>query len=155
MAVVAAVGGGFYLIKKGKKLLAGAKMNFALLGFRIHKMNLQEVKFAVKLRCYNPTKAPITLAINQIVANYKGSAIAYSTPDTKGLTIEAGKTQEPEILFDVPYLNLMGKGLTLSVLSNTEQLKCKQQLTMLVFWQIRMLLFSLQTYKKNKELLFN
>jgi len=44
-----AVGVGFYLIKKGKKLLAGAKMNFALLGFRIHKMNLQEVQFAVKL----------------------------------------------------------------------------------------------------------
>ncbi|WP_162150068.1 hypothetical protein [Saccharicrinis fermentans] len=40
LAAVAAVGGGFYLIKKGKKLLAGAKMNFALLGFRIHKMNL-------------------------------------------------------------------------------------------------------------------
>ncbi|MGQ1783871.1 hypothetical protein [Saccharicrinis sp. GN24d3] len=132
LAVVAAVGGGFYLIKKGKKLLAGAKMNFALLGFRIHKMNLQEVQFAVKLRCYNPTKAPITLAVNQVVANYKGSAVAYSTPDIKGLTIGAGKTQEPEIVFQVPYLNLMGKGLTLSVLSNTEQLKAEMTFTMTI-----------------------
>ncbi|MCK5029710.1 MAG: hypothetical protein KAR57_08745, partial [Bacteroidales bacterium] len=109
LAVVAAVGGGFYLIKKGKKLLSGAKMNFALLGFRIHKLNLQEVQFAVKLRCYNPTKSPITLAVNQVVAKYKDSAIAFSMPDIKGLTIEAGKTQEPEITFQVPYLNLMGK----------------------------------------------
>jgi hypothetical protein len=132
LAAVAAVGGGFYLIKKGKKLLAGAKMNFALLRFRIHKMNLQEVQFAVKLRCYNPTKAPITLAVNQVVANYKGSAIAYSTPDIKGLTIGAGKTQEPEILFQVPYLNLMGKGLTLSVLSNTQQLKADMTFTMTI-----------------------
>ena len=132
LAVVAAVGGGFYLVKKGKKLLAGAKMNFALLGFRIHKMNLQEVQFAVKLRCYNPTKAPITLAVNQVVANYKGSAVAYSTPDIKGLTIEAGKSQEPEILFQVPYLNLMGKGLSLSVLSNTEQLKADMTFTMTI-----------------------
>lgn len=132
LAVVAAVGGGFYLIKKGKKLLAGAKMNFALLGFRIHKMNLQEVQFAVKLRCYNPTKAPITLAVNQVVANYKGSAVAYSTPDIKGLTIEAGKTQEPEILFQVPYMNLMGKGLSLSVLSNTELLKADMTFTMTI-----------------------
>ena len=132
LAAVAAVGGGFYLIKKGKKLLAGAKMNFALLGFRIHKMNLQEVQFAVKLRCYNPTKAPITLAVNQVVANYKGSAVAYSTPDIKGLTIGAGKTQEPEIVFQVPYLNLMGKGLTLSVLSNTQQLKADMTFTMTI-----------------------
>jgi hypothetical protein len=42
LSVVAAVGGGFHLIKKGKKILSGAKMNFALLGFRIHKMKLQE-----------------------------------------------------------------------------------------------------------------
>ncbi|MCW3788488.1 hypothetical protein, partial [Plebeiibacterium sediminum] len=132
LAAVAAVGGGFYLIKKGKKLLAGAKINFALLGFRIHKMNLQEVQFAVKLRCYNPTKAPITLAVNQVVANYKGSAVAYSTPDIKGLTIGAGKTQEPEIVFQVPYLNLMGKGLTLSVLSNTQQLKADMTFTMTI-----------------------
>ncbi|MBR8536630.1 hypothetical protein KDU71_13730 [Carboxylicivirga sediminis] len=132
LAAVAAVGGGFYLIKKGKKLLAGAKMNFALLGFRIHKMNLQEVQFAVKLRCYNPTKAPITLAVNQVVANYKGSAVAYSTPDIKGLTIGAGKTQEPEIVFQVPYLNLMGKGLTLSLLSNTQQLKADMTFTMTI-----------------------
>jgi hypothetical protein len=130
LAVVAAVGGGFYLIKKGKKLLAGAKMNFALLGFRIHKMNLQEVQFAVKLRCYNPTNASITLAVNQVVANYKGSAVAYSTPDIKGLTIEAGKYQEPEILFQVPYLNLLGKGLNLSVLSNIAQLKADMSFTM-------------------------
>ncbi|MBN2729127.1 MAG: hypothetical protein JXR53_07870 [Bacteroidales bacterium] len=122
-AAVAAVGGGFYLIKKGKKLLAGAKMNFALLGFRIHKMNMQEVQFAVKLRCYNPSKAPITLVINQVVANYKDSAVAYSTPDIKGLTIPAGGSKEPEIKFDVPYLNLLGKGLNLSALSDTAQLK--------------------------------
>ena len=132
LAVVAAVGGGFYLIKKGKKLLAGAKMNFALLGFRIHKMNLQEVQFAVKLRCYNPTKAPITLAVNQVVANYKGSAVAYSTPDIKGLTIEAGKSKEPEIVFQVPYLNLLGKGLNLSALSNTAQLKADMTFTMTI-----------------------
>ncbi len=132
LAAVAAIGGGFYLIKKGKKLLAGAKMNFALLGFRIHKMNLQEVQFAVKLRCYNPSKAPIKLAVNQVVANYKGSAIAYSTPDIKGLTIGAGKTQEPEVLFQVPYLNLMGKGLNLTALSNTEQLKRDMTFTMTI-----------------------
>ncbi len=132
LAIAAAVGGGFYLIKKGKKLLAGAKMNFALLGFRIHKMNLQEVQFAVKLRCYNPTKEPISLAINQVVANYKGSAVAYSTPDIKGLTIQAGKSQEPEIVFQVPYLNLMGKGLTLSTLANTEQLKADMSFTLTI-----------------------
>ncbi len=132
LAVVTIGVGGFYLIKKGKKLLAGAKMNFALLGFRIHKMNLQEVQFAVKLRCYNPTKAPITIAINQVVANYKGSAVAYSTPDIKGLTIEAGKQAEPEITFDVPYMNLMGKGLTLSALSNTEQLKKDMTFTLTI-----------------------
>jgi hypothetical protein len=132
LAVVAAIGGGFYLIKKGKKLLAGAKMNFALLGFRIHKMNLQEVKFAVKLRCYNPTKAPITLAVNQVVANYKGTAVAYSTPDIKGLAIEAGKQAEPEILFDVPYMNLMGSGLTLKVLANTNQLKKDMTFTLTI-----------------------
>jgi hypothetical protein len=130
VAVVAAIGGGFYLIKKGKKLLSGAKMNFALLGFRIHKMNLQEVQFAVKLRCYNPTKEPITLAVNQVVAKYKDSAIAYSTPDIKGLTIDAGKTQEPEIVFQVPYLNLMGKGLSMSLLQNTEQLKADMSFTL-------------------------
>ncbi|MCT4643619.1 MAG: hypothetical protein N4A74_01435 [Carboxylicivirga sp.] len=130
LAVVAAVGGGFYLIKKGKKILSGAKMNFALLGFRIHKMNLQEVQFAVKLRCYNPTKAPITLAVNQVIANYKGSAIAYSTPDIKGLTIGAGSMQEPEILFQVPYLNLVGKGLTTALLQNTAQLKADLSFTL-------------------------
>ena len=132
LAVVAAIGGGFYLIKKGKKLFAGAKMNFALLGFRIHKLTTQEVQFAVKLRCYNPTKSPITLVVNQVVANYKGSAIAYSTPDIKGLNIEAGKMQEPEITFQVPYLNLMGKGLTLSALQNTAQLKADMTFTLTI-----------------------
>ncbi len=132
LAVAAAVGGGFYLIKKGKKLLSGAKMNFALLGFRIHKLDFQEVQFAVKLRCYNPTKAPITLAVNQVVAKYKGSAIAYSTPDIKGLTIPAGKSQEPEILFQVPYLNLMGKGLTMAALQNTQQLKADMTFTLTI-----------------------
>ena len=130
LAAVAAVGGGFYLIKKGKKLLSGAKINFALLGFRIHKLNLQEVQFVVKLRCYNPSNSPITLAVNQVVANYKGSAIAYSTPDIKGLTIGAGKIQEPEILFQVPYLNLMGKGLTMAALQNTAQLKADMTFTL-------------------------
>nr|WP_321409089.1 hypothetical protein [uncultured Carboxylicivirga sp.] len=130
LAVVAAVGGGFYLIKKGKKLLSGAKLNFALLGFRIHKMNLQEVQFAVKLRCYNPTKAPITLAVNQVVAKYKGSAIAYFTPDIKGLTVGAGSTQEPEILFQVPYLNLLGKGLSMALLQNTAQFKADLSFTL-------------------------
>ena len=130
LATVAAIGGGFYLIKKGKKLLSGAKMNFALLGFRIHKMNLQEVQFVVKLRCYNPTKAPITLAVNQVVANYKGSAIAYSTPDIKGLTIGAGLMQEPEIKFQVPYLNLIGKGLSTALLQNTTQLKADMSFTL-------------------------
>ncbi len=132
LAVAAAIGGGFYLIKKGKKLLSGAKMNFALLGFRIHKLDFQEVQFAVKLRCYNPTKAPITLAVNQVVAKYKGSAIAYSTPDIKGLTIPAGKSQEPEILFQVPYLNLMGKGLTIAALQNTQQLKADMAFTLTI-----------------------
>ncbi len=130
LAAVVAVGGGFYLIKKGKKLLSGTKMNFALLGFRIHKLNLQEVQFAVRLRCYNPTNAPITLAVNQVVANYKGSAIAYSTPDIKGLTIGAGSTQEPEILFQVPYLNLIGKGLSMALLQNTSQLKADLSFTL-------------------------
>lgn len=123
LAIAAAIGGGFLLFTKGKKLLAGAKMNFALLGFRIHKLTLQEVQFAVKLRCYNPTTSPITLAIHQVVAQYKGSDIAFSTPDMKGLTLEAGKTQEPEITFQVPYLNLMGKGLTMTALQNIQQLK--------------------------------
>ncbi|WP_430933295.1 hypothetical protein [Saccharicrinis sp. 156] len=132
LAVAAAIGGGFYLIKKGKKLLSGARMNFALLGFRIHKLDFQEVQFAVKLRCYNPTKAPITLAVNQVVAKYKGSAIAYSTPDIKGLTIPAGKSQEPEILFQVPYLNLMGKGLTMAALQNTQQLKADMNFTLTI-----------------------
>jgi len=132
LAVVAAVGGGFYLIKKGKKLLSGAKMNFALLGFRIHKLTLQEVQFAVKLRCYNPTKSPITLAVNQVVAKYKNSAIAFSTPDIKGLTIPVGKSQELEITFQVPYLNLMGKGLTMAALQNTEQLKADMSFSMTI-----------------------
>jgi hypothetical protein len=132
LAVVAAIGGGFFLFTKGKKLLAGAKMNFALLGFRIHKLTLQEVQFAVKLRCYNPTNAPITLAINQVVAKYKGSDIAFSTPDIKGLTIPAGKTQEPEITFQVPYLNLMGKGLSMAALQNTEQLKADMTFTLTI-----------------------
>jgi hypothetical protein len=130
LAAVAAIGGGFYLFKKGRKILSGAKMNFALLGFRIHKLTLQEVQFAVKLRCYNPTNTPITLAINQVVAKYKGSAIAYSTPDIKGLTIQAGKTQEPEITFQVPYLNLMGKSLTMTALQNIEQLKADMTFTL-------------------------
>jgi hypothetical protein len=130
LAVIAAVGGGFYLIKKGKKILSGAKMNFALLGFRIHKLTKQEIQFAVKLRCYNPTNSPITLAVNQVVANYKGSPIAYSTPDIKGLTIGAGQFKEPEIVFQVPYLNLMGKGLTIAALQNTEQLKADMTFTL-------------------------
>ncbi|MCU4176450.1 hypothetical protein [Carboxylicivirga sp. N1Y90] len=130
LAIAAVVGGGFYLIKKGRKLVSGAKMNFALLGFRIHKLNLQEVQFAVKLRCYNPTQVPITIAVNQVVAKYKGSAVAYSTPNIKGLTIVAGSTQEPEILFQVPYLNLLGKGLSIALLQNTAQLKADLSFTL-------------------------
>ena len=83
LAVVAAIGGGFYLFTKGKKLLAGAKMNFALLGFRIHKLTLQEVQFAVKLRCYNPTNAPMTLAINQVVANTRVRTLPIPPPTLK------------------------------------------------------------------------
>ncbi len=130
LAVMAAIGGGFYLYSKGKKLLSGAKMNFALLGFRIHKITLQEVQFAVKLRCYNPTNSTITLAINQVVAKYKGSAIGYSTPDIKGLTIQAGKTQDAEITFQVPLLNLLGKGLTTALLQDTQQLKADMSFTL-------------------------
>ncbi|WP_291861581.1 hypothetical protein [Marinilabilia sp.] len=130
LAVAAAIGGGFLLFTKGKKLLAGAKMNFALLGFRIHKLTLQEVRFAVKLRCYNPTKAPITLAINQVVAKYKASAIAYSTPNIKGLTVEAGKTRDVEITFQVPFLNLLGKGLSMAILQNSEQFKADLSFTL-------------------------
>jgi LEA14-like dessication related protein len=132
LAVMAAIGGGFYLIKKGKRLLSGAKMNFALLGFRIHKLTLQEVQFAVKLRCYNPTKSPITLAVNQVVAKYKGSAIAFSTPDIKGLTIAAGSSQEIEIKFQVPYLNLMGKGITMALLNDVKQLKADMSFTLTI-----------------------
>ncbi|MCT4643885.1 MAG: hypothetical protein N4A74_02780 [Carboxylicivirga sp.] len=130
LAVAAAIGGGFYLIKKGQKLISGAKMSFALLRFRIHKLNLQEVQFAVKLRCYNPTNTPITLAVNQIVANYKGSAIAYSTPNIQGLTIDSGSTQELEVLFQVPYLNLLGKGLSMALLQNTAQFKADLSFTL-------------------------
>ncbi|WP_139314964.1 hypothetical protein, partial [Saccharicrinis aurantiacus] len=123
LGFLAAIGGGFYLIKKSQNLLSGAKMNFALLGFRIHKLNLQEVQFAVKLRCYNPTKAAVSLAINQVVAQYKGADIAYSTPRIKVLTIAPGTSQEPEIVFQVPFLNLVGKGLSMALLQNTAQLK--------------------------------
>ncbi|WP_147272012.1 hypothetical protein [Marinilabilia salmonicolor] len=130
LAVAAAIGGGFLLFTKGKKLLAGAKMNFALLGFRIHKLTLQEVRFAVKLRCYNPTNAPITLAINQVIAKYKGSAIAYSTPSIKALTVEAGKNRDEEITFQVPFLNLLGKGLSMAILQNAEQFKADLSFTL-------------------------
>ncbi|NOQ25187.1 MAG: hypothetical protein GQ564_07465 [Bacteroidales bacterium] len=51
-------------------------------------------------------------------------------PDIKGLTIGAGKTQEPEIVFQVPYLNLMGKGLTMALLQNTAQLKADMSFTL-------------------------
>lgn len=132
LALIAAVGGSFYLVKKGKNLYAGTKMNFALLGFRIHKLTLQEAEFAVKLRCYNPTSSPITLAVNQVTANYKDSAIAYSNPDITGLTIPAGGTQEPEIHFQVPFLNLIGKGVTTALLQNTEQLKAGMSFTLTV-----------------------
>lgn len=121
--VAAAIGGGFYLYQKGKKLMAGAKMNFALLGFRIHKINFKEVEFVVKLRCYNPTKAPVSIAINQVTANYNGSAIAFSTPNIKGLSIAAGSYKEPEIKFQVPYLNLIGKGLSVPLLQDSSVLK--------------------------------
>ena len=118
-----AIGGGFYLFKRGNKLLSGSKMNFALVGFRIHKMTLTDVQFVVKLRTYNPTKSPVTLAINQVIANYKDSPIAYSVPDIKGKQIEAGKIVDHEITFQAPYLNLIGKGISTALLQDTEKLK--------------------------------
>jgi hypothetical protein len=121
--VFGTIGGGFYLFKRGSKLLSGAKMNFALVGFRIHKMTLTDVQFVVKLRTYNPTPSPITLAVNQVVANYKGSPIAFSVPDIKGKQIDAGKIVDHEITFQAPYLSLIGKGITTALLQNTEQLK--------------------------------
>lgn len=69
-------------------------MEIALLGFRIHHVDLKEIQFAVKIRFYNPTKAANTLSIDQVVANYNGSAIAYSQPDINAFTIEAGGTKE-------------------------------------------------------------
>ena len=119
LAVAAAVGGGFYLISKGKKLFSGAKLNFALLGFQIHKLNLQELQFTVKLRCYNPTKETVSLAVHQAVALYGGKNIAYSTPDIKGTAIQAGTTQDITIRFQVPYLNLIGKGLSIPLLQDS------------------------------------
>ena len=129
-AIIAVLGGGFLLIKKGRKLLSGSKLQFAFIGFRIHRMNMKEAQFAVKLRCYNPRHSPISISINQVVANYKGAAIAYSTPDIKGNTIQAGSTHEPEILFQVPYLNLVGKGVTAALFQNIEQLKADLTFTL-------------------------
>ncbi len=119
LAIVAAVGGGFYLLSKGSKLLKGAKLNFALLGFQLHKLNLKELQFTVKLRSYNPTKEDVTLAVNQVVAHYKGKDIAYSKPDIKGVTLKAGTTQDLGIRFQVPYMNLLGKGLSLPLLQDS------------------------------------
>lgn len=132
LAIAGAATGGYFLYKKGIKIFSAAKMNFALLGFRIHKMNIQEVQFAVSMRCYNPTSSPITIAINQVVANYKGSAIAFSKPDMNGFEVASGSKEEPEISFQVPYLNLLGKGLTLSALQNKTQLMADMSFTLTV-----------------------
>ena len=51
-------------------------------------------------------------------------------PDIKGLIIEAGSTKEPEILFQVPYLNLIGKGLSTALLQDTTQLKANMSFTL-------------------------
>ncbi len=44
--------------------------------------------------------------------------------------IGAGKTQESEIVFQVPYLNLMGKGLSMTLFQNTAQLKVNMSFTL-------------------------
>ena len=118
LAVVGAAIGGYYLVKKGKKMFSDAKMNFAVLGFRIHKLTWQEVQFAVKLRCYNPTKAPLAVAVKQAIAQYKGKSIAFSKPNIEGVTIQPGKAEELEILFQVPYMNLVGSGLNIGAFQN-------------------------------------
>ncbi len=122
IAVAAAVGGGFYLYNRGRNLLQAGKLNIALLGFKIHKLNFKEVQFSVKLRCYNPTNEDITLAVNQATAIYKDSDIAYSVPDVKGTSIQAGSTQEISIRFQVPYMNVAGKGIVNSLLQNARLL---------------------------------
>ena len=123
LAIASAVGGGFYLINKGKKLLPAMSMNFALMGFRIHKISLQEVNFVVNLRVYNPTKEPIKIALNQIVAKYNGKQIALSTPDVKGETIKPGQTINKEIMFDAPMLTLLSSGVTTALLSDLSNVK--------------------------------
>ncbi len=132
LAIAGAAVGGFYLLKKGKKIFSAAKMSFALLGFRVHKLNLQELQFAVQLRCYNPTQEPIQLAVHQVVAKYKGSPIAFSTPNLQGIKVKEGSYRQPEIHFQVPYMNLMGKGLSLATLQNTEQLKANLSFTLTI-----------------------
>ncbi len=122
LAVVAGIGGAFYLIKKGGKLVQGSKLNFALLGFQLHKLDLKELQFTVKLRCYNPTKETASLALHQAVAHYKNAPIAYSKPDIQGVKIDAGTSKDMSIRFQVPYLNLVGKGLSIPLLQDSSAL---------------------------------
>lgn len=100
-----------YLYRKGSKLAKGAKLNFAFMSFKLHKFDKAGMKFNVTLRIYNPSSEDITVALNQVVANYNNSAIAYSTPDIKGNTITAGSSKDVIVSFDIPYLTLIGKGL--------------------------------------------
>ena len=123
LAIASAVGGGFYLINKGKKILPAMSLNFALMGFRIHKISLREVNFVVNLRIYNPTKQPVKIALNQVVAKYNGKQIALSTPDVEGQTISPGQTINKEIMFDAPMLTLLSSGVTTALLSNLSTVK--------------------------------
>lgn len=131
LAIAGAAVGGFILYKKGKKLFPAAKMHFALLGFRIHSVDKTELKFAVKLRCYNPTKETIQLSITQVIANYKDSPMAFSKPDITSIEIETASYQEHEIMFQVPFMNLVGKGI-LPALSNQAQFQQNLSFTLTV-----------------------
>ncbi len=122
LAIVAGIGGAFYLIKKGGKLAHGSKLNFALLGFQLHKLDLKELQFTVKLRCYNPTKETASIALHQAVAHYKNAPIAYSKPDIQGVKIDAGTSKDMSIRFQVPYMNLVGKGLSIPLLQDSSAL---------------------------------
>lgn len=131
LAIAGVAVGGFVLYKKGKKLFPARKMNFALLGFRIHSIKPPEVQFAVKLRCYNPTKEPIQLSIAHLTANHNGSPLAFSKPNLEALEIKEGTYQEPEIIFQVPYMNLVGKGL-ISSLNDQTQFQKKLSFTLTI-----------------------
>ncbi len=123
LGVIAVLGGSFLLFTKGKKLLSGAKMKFALIGFKIHKFDKSGLKFTVTLRCYNPTHNSINLQVNGITAMYAGSPVANSLGAVPNpVTIAKGQTKDIIIAFEVPYLTLFNKGL-LSAITNTELFK--------------------------------